>query len=209
MVLFPTQKTKRRFLCLTGSHSTFSLSNSRTKEGRGGKIMKEGEEKSAHSTLKALIKCLNVVLTQHYLSASLLIQQFYKKWVVVPSKRHKWLLRTFVKTEGTGVICKTAWQDMEMIGLQNYNQPTEVLMMLLPLPEIWICIHFLPEYFPKTSQMFSNCDFILEKCENIYFVFSSLIFQLKKKGNGFLWFKINALINFVTCLKRFLLFAFF
>lgn len=72
MEFFPARKTKQRFLCLTGSHSKFSLSNSQTKGSRGGKIVREGKEKSAYSTLNALIKYLNVVLTQHCLSASLL-----------------------------------------------------------------------------------------------------------------------------------------
>lgn len=76
-----------------------------------------------------------------------------------------------MKTEGTGVICMSAWQDMEIIGLQKYNWPSEVLMLLLPLPESRTGIHFLAEYFPKPPQVLSTCDFILGKHEIIYFVF--------------------------------------
>ena len=57
-------------------------------------------------------------------------------------------------------------------------------MLLLPLPESRTGIYFLLEYFQKTPQMHSNCDFILGKHENIYFAFF-LYDSLQRNGRGF------------------------
>lgn len=76
----------------------------------------------------------------------------------------------------------SAGQDMEIIGLQKYDLPLDVFMLLVPLPESRTGIHFLPNYSQKKSQILSNCNLILGKHENIYFVY----FNLKVKERWFM-----------------------
>lgn len=192
VALTPAHQTKWRFPCLVGSHSKFSLYNSGTK----------GDRRKEWRKMKRNLHTLQILLSVNAEISFLLSVSVSAKWQssktssvdtmgpAVLQKNERWCPARKVNgckghlwkmTEGARVICMPGWQGTEIIGLLKCNWPSEVLMLLLPLPDSRTGTHFLPEYFPTMPQILYNLDFIWKNNENIYFVFLNYISTLKVK----------------------------